>query len=341
MVTWLSYLRNNVHNPGQNVYIEFESEINQDMQSATRMMMAASRGDAVCVQQLINEGVSVSSRAGFNRHTPMKHAAVNGHVHIMRILVRHGADVNSCGYDGTSALHFAAITFQREALLFLIRNGASVAKPSHDGTTPLMSVLSMFLPCNVMDERKIKVIEILLSAGAVVYEHRAYYRSALVEIVRAPGFSIPPAFQLRAFDLLVKFGANVNERDAHGQTALHYAAACGNLEMAIRLLKAGINIETADDVGRTAKDVPCEKDGYVAVRFLLEEVSRRIRDVSRMQVFSMGLHKRAVESPVHMLTMEHINAIFKVRRPQTQYEHDIEEIVDLQIELQMVLREVR
>jgi len=322
------------------VYIELKSEISHDMESATRMMLAASRGDAVSLQQYINEGVSVSSRAGFNRHTPMKHAAVNGHVHIMRILLRHGADVNSSGSDGTSALYFAAITFQPKALRFLIRNGASVTKPCHDGTTPLMSVLSMFLPCNVMDAKSFKVIRMLLSAGAVVYGHGAYHRSALVEIVRAPDFSIPPEFQLRAFDLLVKFGANVNERDAQGQTALHYAAACGNLEMAMRLLKAGIYMETADCVGRTAKDVSCEKNGDVAVRFLLEEVSRRILDASNMQVFSMGLHKRAVKSPVNMLSMEHIHGIFKVKRPQTQYEHDIEEIVEFQIELQMVLCDV-
>ena len=94
----------------------------------------------------------------------------------------------------------------------------------------------------------------LLSAGAVVYEHGEHCRSALVEIVRASQSSIPPPFQLRVFDLLVEFGANVNEQDDEGRTALHHAALVNNSELALRLLKAGVDKDTVDNYGKTAAE---------------------------------------------------------------------------------------
>ena len=113
--------------------------------------------------------------------------------------------------------------FQPEAVKFLLDNGANPSVTSREGSTPLMAVMSMFLPCRCMDEEKLSVVSMMFESGAVVYGHTVYRFSTLVEVVRAPYFSIPPLFQDRLFDLVVKYGADLDEVDEEGNSALHHA----------------------------------------------------------------------------------------------------------------------
>jgi hypothetical protein len=49
-----------------------------------------------------------------------------------------------------------------------------------------------------------------------------------------------------------------------------------------------------------------------------------------MHAFSMGLHRRASDSPVQVLSKEYVNKIFNVKRATTDYERSIDEIVNVQ-----------
>ena len=296
--------------------------------AAHALMYAAAHGNVQRVNELLDAGVSASCRWGIGLHTPLKHAAVNEHVHIMHRLLSAGADIDSCGDDNKTALYFAVITFKPKAVRFLLTRGATMSVTTTDGTTPLMAALSMFLPCNVMDKRKLRVISMLLSAGATVFGHNVDRLSALVQVVRAPDFSIPPPLQLRAFDMLVKHGADVDEQDSHGRTALHYAAAVNNVAMAMRLLHVGANIATVDLHERTAEDLAA-RNGYTRFTELLAEVHGRVRDKPRLHAFSMGLHQRST-SVVQLLSMEYIYKIFGVRKAETPHQRFIEEIVVVQ-----------
>ena len=62
----------------------------------------------------------------------------------------------------------------------------------------------------------------------------------------------------QSFQLLLIHGANVNQRDADGDTALWYTAWYGNADMVERLLKAGADVNTKGKDGRTALHVACE-----------------------------------------------------------------------------------
>jgi ankyrin repeat protein len=301
-----------------------------DTHAAKLMMLAASNGNLVGVRRLLKCGVSASSRAGIGLYTPLKHAAVNNHVAIMALLLLAGADIDSCGDGGRTALYFAAIVFQPEAVKFLLENGAKTSVTSREGSTPIMAAMTMFLPCNVMDERKLSIISYLLEAGAVVYGHTVYRFSTLVEVVRAPYFSIPPPFQDRLFDLVIKYKADINEVDAEGNSALHYAAKVENFSMTMRLLNNGANMYIRNSQNRTAKET-CKRNHDVRVADLFEEVDRRIQDIPRIHAFSMGLHRRAFDSPVQVLSKEYVNKIFNVKRSTTEYEHSIDYIVDLQL----------
>ena len=80
----------------------------------------------------------------------------------------------------------------------------------------------------------------------------------------------------------------------------------------------------------TAKDV-CERKDDIRVADLFEEVDRRIQEIPRIHAFSMGLHWRAKDSPVQLLSKEYVNMIFNVKRSTTEYERSIDYIVDLQL----------
>jgi hypothetical protein len=249
--------------------------------AARALVEAAGRGNAQRVNELLNAGVPASCRWGIGLHTPLKQAAANEHVYIMHLLLRAGAEIDCCGDGNRSSLYFAVIMFRPKAVRFLLTRGAKTSVPSDEGKTPLMAALSMLLPCCVMDKCKLRVISMLLSSGATVYGHAENRLSALVQVVRAPDFSIPHPFQLRAFDLIVKHGADVDEQDSQGQTALHSATVVCNVGMVMRLLKAGANIATVDAHNHTAHDIAVRKAwrhpySDMRVLALLDEVHRRV-----------------------------------------------------------------
>ena len=52
-------------------------------------------------------------------------------------------------------------------------------------------------------------------------------------------------------ELLISLGANINEKDNYGKTALHYAAENNGKETAELLISHGININEKGNYGET------------------------------------------------------------------------------------------
>ena len=318
-----------------------------DMNLPTSMMRAANEGNVERIRTLLHGGVSARCRVGHGSHGMIKHAAVNGEIEAVVVLLEAGADIDARGVDGSTALYFACIAFEPEMVDFLISNGASLVGP-YCGTTLLMETMSMFLPCNVMDESKLKVVMSLLSAGQAVYGPSPYHSSALEEAVCAKHFSIPRPFQMRLLDLFLEFHVNVNEQDAYGRTALHHAAMLNDFDVIVCLLKAGVDVFTVDNYNLTAEDILVQSGGICEQRvddwsvfahpvqdfrgmLLLKEVALMVTKTWKMHQFSMGLHKRSFLSHVQVLSMEHIHHNFDVKAAETENEKEIESIVALQM----------
>lgn len=70
--------------------------------------------------------------------TLLHDAALKGHVDILELLLKHGAQVDSVNAQGATALHDAALAGQNAAAAALIRHGANInARDSEMGETPL------------------------------------------------------------------------------------------------------------------------------------------------------------------------------------------------------------
>lgn len=70
--------------------------------------------------------------------------------------------------------------------------------------------------------------------------------------------------------LLLEFGANINQRSNWGYTALHYASELGCLEIARLLLDWGVNVDQLDRDGCTALHYASYRGHLETVRLLLE-----------------------------------------------------------------------
>jgi ankyrin repeat protein len=69
--------------------------------------------------------------------------------------------------------------------------------------------------------------------------------------------------------LLLRHGAELDKRDAHGKTALHLAVQRGDVAMAKRLLELGADILTADAHGSRLLHTAVENDNMEMVKLVL------------------------------------------------------------------------
>jgi ankyrin repeat protein len=120
---------------------------------------------------------------------------------------------------GTTPLLRAARGADIAAIERLVAAGALLDLPQRDGITPLM---------------------VAVGAGASSTDTRGKFRTELDALETA--------------DALLAAGAVVDELDARGRTALHYAAAAGYTDVAKRLIEHGASLLVTDADGVTPVD---------------------------------------------------------------------------------------
>jgi ankyrin repeat protein len=120
---------------------------------------------------------------------------------------------------GTTPLLRAARGADVAAIERLVAAGALIDLPQRDGITPLMAAVG---------------------AGASSSDTRGKFRTAVEALETA--------------DALLEAGAAIDQTDARGRTALHYAAAAGYTDVALLLVERGANLTVADADGVTPVD---------------------------------------------------------------------------------------
>uniref|UniRef100_A0A8D0CQ79 Ankyrin repeat domain 52 n=1 Tax=Sander lucioperca TaxID=283035 RepID=A0A8D0CQ79_SANLU len=216
----------------------------------TALHMACHTGQDAVATELVNCGANIN-QPNYNGSTPLHlSAASSSGVLCLELLINNGADVNVQNKEGKSPLHMASMHGRFTGSQILIQNGsiftlspASACPHSGiHGMLPLhLAVLYGFPDCC----RK------LLSNG-----------ENLSESIYPIPFSIlillthPKMFPLHKVLLLVVYlpstGDDINFLDDHGRTCLsplHYAAANGNSQCTISLVRAGAEVNELDLTG--------------------------------------------------------------------------------------------
>jgi ankyrin repeat protein len=219
-------------------------------------------------------------------------AALRGDVHLVRLLLEHGADPD---YplrvkSGETALHAAALQGQDEIIEILLAEGVAVDVASRAGVTPLHraarqrqgSTVRLLLDRGAVptrrdrngmgaidgisrtgdDEAYLDVVRSLVAAGVPPDEPAALERTPLFDACLAGSTAV--------VEFLLKHGADPNRRDRSGRTPLMMAAFGGETQIVRHLLVAGADPEIKNDEGMTAFMIADER-GH-------EEVMRALAD---------------------------------------------------------------
>jgi len=200
------------------------------------LMYASTNGHLSIVRALIKLGAHVNaSDVGF---TALTGACKEGHLKIAQFLLDKGADVNAVAARST-ALMSACDGGHTDVVLLLLARGANVNATNIDGLTALMSA------CQT---GSMEIARLLLTRGANVNAAMNNGFTALMQVSQL-GF-LPVA------RLLIGHGADVNATNVDNGTALSIARANRHPRIVLLLLKKGATDVNTSEAPALLLDAP-------------------------------------------------------------------------------------
>ncbi|XP_070399134.1 caskin-1 isoform X8 [Nothobranchius furzeri] len=270
------------------------------------LLQAVKTEDLLTVQKLLQRpgkakllgstkkvNVNFQDTDGFS---PLHHAALNGNVELLSLLLESQAAVDIRDQKGMRPLHYAAWQGKAEPMKMLLKSGSSVNGQSDEGQIPLhlsaqhghYDVSEMLLqhqsnPCIVDNAGKtpldlacefgrVGVVQLLLSSNMC---------AALLEPKKGdtsdPNGTSPLHLAAKnghidIIRLLIQAGIDINRQTKAG-TALHEAALCGKTDVVRLLLESGINATVRNTYSQTALDI--------VYQFTATQASREIKQLLR------------------------------------------------------------
>ena len=236
--------------------------------------------DANCVglvTELLDQGASLDARDRFGAR-PLSHAAKSGHLEMVDLLLARGAPIDARNLAGATALYFAAEGGHAAIVRRLIERGADVNLTGRSGVSPVSAaayagsdeiveaLLARGANGRVADDTgktpavyaaahaELDIVKRLL---ALQIDINARYANDLTLLMWAsgPDEKVPEAQAIKVVSYLLDAGAQIDDRDARGRTALMIAAEGGRAEIASLLLSRGADPSLKDKAGKRAADL--------------------------------------------------------------------------------------
>uniref|UniRef100_A0A8C7YI69 Poly [ADP-ribose] polymerase n=1 Tax=Oryzias sinensis TaxID=183150 RepID=A0A8C7YI69_9TELE len=190
------------------------------------------------------------------KSTPLHLAAGYNRVRIVQLLLQHGADVHAKDKGGLVPLHNACSYGHYEVTELLLKHGACVNAMDLWQFTPLHEAAS---------KNRVEVCSLLLSHGADPTLLNCHSKSS-VDMAPTPELkerlTCESVFTRAAVErqqqkkqvteLLLRKGANVNEKNKDFMTPLHVAAERAHNDIMEVLQKHGAKVNALDTLGQTA-----------------------------------------------------------------------------------------
>ena len=205
----------------------------------------------------------VSARGG-QRGTALHSASGEGHIQVVRYLLRYGVDVNLRDSGLETPLLLASWRGHCDVVQCLLEYGADVDMRDQFQHTPL--IVAAF-------SRHFDVVRLLLEQNSEVNAQDEEGLTALHHTIRwSHSIKADPPQIVR---LLLKHGANVNARDHKLQTPLHLVSRRADLLDILRiLLDHGADLDAEDEDGKTPLQLSLEI-GHEEVTQLLSVYSSK------------------------------------------------------------------
>jgi len=207
------------------------------------LMNACYYGILKTVTQILDTGkAKVDEIDEESGHTPLILAARFGHLKIIQLLLKHGADIGKKGFGGLTMLHAACRGDHREAVEWLCGPECTPRAPldleDDSGNTPVNEAARM---------GNLKCMEAVIDAGGKLdTANKAGVTPFLAAVLNCRGAIV---------DILAKKSIDLNKADNNGNTALHIAASCGYPKIVKQLLTFNLNAAAVNNNGLKAEDV--------------------------------------------------------------------------------------
>ena len=243
-----------------------------ELDGSTALLWASHRDDVETVRLLIEAGADASAGNDLGA-TPLWAASENGSAALVRTLLNAGADPNLELLSGETPVMVAARAGSPEVVRLLAAVGADLDRQGSRGQTALMWAAA---------QRHSDVVAALLAAGADLNVRSDVW----TQVMAVPPHSKPEynreiphggntalLFAVRAGDLpsariLVAAGANVDDADAWGVSAVVLAAHGGHRELLDFLLENGADPNAADAGFAALHDAVMRNDSRMVAALL-------------------------------------------------------------------------
>ncbi|XP_076836958.1 poly [ADP-ribose] polymerase tankyrase-1 isoform X3 [Brachyhypopomus gauderio] len=229
-----------------------------DGRKSTPLHLAAGYNRVRIVQLLLQHGADVHAKDKGGL-VPLHNACSYGHYEVTELLLKHGACVNAMDLWQFTPLHEAASKNRVEVCSLLLSHGADPTLVNCHGksavdmapTPELKERLtyefkghSLLQASREADMTKVKKT---LALEVINFKHPQTHETALHCVVASPH---PKRKQVT--ELLLRKGANVNEKNKDFMTPLHVAAERAHNDILEVLQKHGAKTNAVDTLGQTA-----------------------------------------------------------------------------------------
>jgi len=208
----------------------------------TALHWASYHDDLESVDLLVRAGARVNAANDLGA-TPLWAASQNGSAAMVRRLLQAGANPNAALLAGETPVMIAARSGNPDVVGQLLAKGANVNARAARGQTALMWAVAQKHP---------EVVKVLLAHGADIHARSEVWSQVM---------AVPPHGVLE-YNRSIPHG---------GDTALMFAARVGDLASARQLVEAGANVNDADAWGVSAMVLAAHSGFRELVEFLLEK----------------------------------------------------------------------
>lgn len=252
----------------------FETTVSGDVNED--LVKSAASGDAQrCEEILKRADANVNVNGVFASHTALQAASQNGHIEVIKILLRHNADVEIEDKDGDRSVHHAAFGDEPGIMEHLVRAGADLNARNKRRQTPLHIAVN---------KGHVGVVRTLLEMGAHPSLQDSEGDTPLHDAISKKRDDM--------LTLLLDHSADITLTNNNGFNALHHASLRGN-PSAMRILLSKLPrpwiVDEKKDDGYTALHLAA-LNNHVEVAELLVHQGR----------VNMDLQNVNLQTPLHL-----------------------------------------